>query len=223
MQLPTWGVEFNTVRERAYHEPSDSSLRSYIHSRSMDFCECCGSPGVATLATIADGNGPRSNIALCSKCLSLDAHVQKKIAWLEDNLNGQRLLYVTAAVIFNSNGGVMVCQKPSYLWEFPGGKMDEGEDLVSCLQREIREELAITIQHLRPFLLVDHDYGRVKLRLFSFTAELNTQAEQIQLRDHISYGFVAIEELPQVHFSQADVAIADRLAKSEQRKTFLVP
>lgn len=212
MQFPTWGVKFNMVRERAYHDPGVNSLREYIRARSMDFCECCGLPGAPIIANIADGKDPRSSIALCYKCSSGNPHLSEKVDWLESNLDTARLLYVTAGLIFNPDGTVMVCQKPDSLWEFPGGKMNEGEDLVTCLRREIREEIAVSINEVRPFLLVDHDYGHIKLRLFSLTAELSDQAEQIRLHDHINYRFERVENLSAVSFSQADVAIAQRLA-----------
>lgn len=219
MQLPTWGAEFTAVRERAYNNPSHSDISNYIWARSMNFCESCGSPSMNTIASIAADNSPRSYVALCGKCCSQGSRSLDKVNWLEDNLSTGGLLYVTAAIISSPADEVLICQKPNFLWEFPGGKMDEGEDLLGCLEREIKEELAITIEQLRPFLLVDHDYGKVKLRLFSFTAELNGQAEKIQLHDHISYSFKRIEELEEVCFSKADVAVALELA--EQRKTFL--
>lgn len=212
MQLPTWGAKFNMVRERAYYDPAVSSLHNYIRARSMDFCECCGLPGAPTIVNIAEGKGPRSYIALCGQCCSGSPYLSEKVDWLESNLDTARLLYVTAALISNPDGTVMVCQKSNSLWEFPGGKMNEGEDLGSCLRREIREELAVSIVKLRPFLLVDHDYGHIRLRLFSFTAELSDLSEKIRLQDHIKYRFERVEDLSKVSFSQADVAIAQRLA-----------
>ena len=218
MQLPTWGAEFNVARERAYNSRSQVAVHNYILARAMGFCEHCGHPGVDTIAIIADATDPRSCIALCSGYCSGAARLQEKVVWLEDNLSAGRLLYVTAAIISDTVGAIMVCQKPNSLWEFPGGKVDEGEDLLRCLQREIREELAIDINRLRPFLLVDHDYGKVKLRLYSFTADFDGQAEQIQLYDHISYSFESIEGLSQMALSQADVAIARALVLQEDPK-----
>jgi len=56
---------------------------------------------------------------------------------------------VTAAVI-EKDGRVLIAKRKraylGYLWEFPGGKMEEGESLEECLKREIEEELGIEIE-----------------------------------------------------------------------------
>lgn len=57
---------------------------------------------------------------------------------------------VTAAVIRYKNK-VLICQRPvekscANLWEFPGGKQEQGESLEACLHREIQEELGIQIR-----------------------------------------------------------------------------
>ncbi|HNS15886.1 MAG TPA: NUDIX domain-containing protein, partial [Syntrophorhabdaceae bacterium] len=56
---------------------------------------------------------------------------------------------VTAAII-EKDGRVLIAKRKraysGYLWEFPGGKMEEGESLEECLKREIEEELGIEIE-----------------------------------------------------------------------------
>ncbi len=59
------------------------------------------------------------------------------------------MIEVTAALIWNKNR-FLICQRPSHkarglLWEFPGGKLEEGETLQECLVRECREELGVTL------------------------------------------------------------------------------
>ena len=54
---------------------------------------------------------------------------------------------VTAAILRRADGCVLVCRRASGgcagLWEFPGGKQEPGETLRACMERELREELAI--------------------------------------------------------------------------------
>ena len=58
-----------------------------------------------------------------------------------------RLLPVVAAVI-QRNGRVLICRRPAHkrhggLWEFPGGKMHDGESIADAIHRELREELHV--------------------------------------------------------------------------------
>ena len=57
-------------------------------------------------------------------------------------------MITVAAGIFKQNGRILICQRKSsgvfpLQWEFPGGKVEAGEDAQSCLKRELCEELAI--------------------------------------------------------------------------------
>ena len=65
---------------------------------------------------------------------------------------GVRLLDVTAAVILDKGGRILLARRSSAdknapgRWEFPGGKVEEGETAPACLQRELCEELGVTAQ-----------------------------------------------------------------------------
>ncbi len=87
------------------------------------------------------------------------------------------MLNVVAAVIHNRQGQILIAQRPLHkhqggLWEFAGGKIDEGESATQALVRELQEELGITATQYRPLLTVEHHYTdkSVRLQVFRVTA-----------------------------------------------------
>jgi A/G-specific adenine glycosylase len=83
---------------------------------------------------------------------------------------------VTAAVI-HRDGQVLIARRPSAgllggLWEFPGGKVEPGEELPDGLQREIREELGVSVRVGEPFGVYRHGYTHFKVTLHAFCCQL---------------------------------------------------
>jgi 8-oxo-dGTP diphosphatase len=73
------------------------------------------------------------------------------------------ILLVVAAGLVNDKGEVLLAKRPvgkrlAGKWEFPGGKVEEGETPESALSRELKEELGITVEHAEPFWFLSHDY-----------------------------------------------------------------
>lgn len=71
--------------------------------------------------------------------------------------------HVAVAVIFNRAGEVLVALRVGHRhqggrWEFPGGKVEPGEDVRSALAREVREEVGLDIIDPRPMIRVHHTY-----------------------------------------------------------------
>ena len=84
---------------------------------------------------------------------------------------------VTAAVIWR-DGQVLIAQRPQAgllggMWEFPGGKVEPGENLVDCLQREIREELDAEVEVGEPLGIYEHAYSHFRVTLHAFLCRLN--------------------------------------------------
>jgi A/G-specific adenine glycosylase len=83
---------------------------------------------------------------------------------------------VTAAIIHRA-GQVLLARRPSKgllggLWEFPGGKLEPGENLPQGLEREIREELGVDIHVGQPFGVYRHGYTHFKVTLHAFFCRL---------------------------------------------------
>ncbi|MEO1888834.1 MAG: Nudix family hydrolase [Cycloclasticus sp.] len=80
------------------------------------------------------------------------------------------MLHVAVGVIKNKQGEVLISRRASGarqgdLWEFPGGKVKEGETTHQALKRELIEELGITIRSSKPMLDIYHDYFDLKVHL----------------------------------------------------------
>ena len=80
---------------------------------------------------------------------------------------------VVAAVIFNERGEFLLAQRPAGkpyagYWEFPGGKVERGEDAATALKRELHEELGIAVLVAYPWLTRDFDYPHADVRLRFF-------------------------------------------------------
>jgi 8-oxo-dGTP diphosphatase len=83
------------------------------------------------------------------------------------------MIHVVAAAVLDGAGRVLIAQRPpgKHLaggWEFPGGKLEPGEDRVAGLARELREEIGIAISDPEPLIQVTHryEYGDVLLDVF---------------------------------------------------------
>ena len=91
--------------------------------------------------------------------------------------DGLRVKQVVAAVMVRDSG-VLICQRTAeqafpLQWEFPGGKVEAGEELVEALQRELHEELGIESAIGKELATVRHQYAEglaVELHFFLVTA-----------------------------------------------------
>jgi mutator protein MutT len=79
-------------------------------------------------------------------------------------------VHVVAGALIGSDDRVLIAQRPlgKHLaggWEFPGGKLDPGEDREAGLRRELREEIGITVLRCRPLIRLRHAYPDRKVLL----------------------------------------------------------
>jgi 8-oxo-dGTP diphosphatase len=77
---------------------------------------------------------------------------------------------VAVGILMKPNGDVLLGQRPvgkpySGYWEFPGGKVEDNESILSALKREFYEELAIEVRSAEPWCCIEHVYPHAHVRL----------------------------------------------------------
>jgi 8-oxo-dGTP diphosphatase len=122
---------------------------------------------------------------------------------------------VVAGVIF-CEGQVLCVQRPknkhqyiSEKFEFPGGKIEEGETKEEALHRELLEELSISTKIKSHYLTVEHQYPDFELTMHSFWCEV--ESKELTLHEHIDKKWLTINELTNLDWAAADIPIVDKL------------
>ncbi|MFP4373022.1 MAG: (deoxy)nucleoside triphosphate pyrophosphohydrolase [Spirochaetaceae bacterium] len=119
-------------------------------------------------------------------------------------------LRVTAAVL-ERNGTYLLCRRHPNgelpgKWEFPGGKVEEGESEQECLVREIREELSLDVTPMRRLGVVEVELPAGHLSLVAYCADAGDGTPQVL--DHEEIAWVAPDRLLTYDLASADVEIA---------------
>ena len=124
--------------------------------------------------------------------------------------------YTVSAAIIVENKKILCVQRNkgkydyiSYKYEFPGGKLEEGENEEDALKREISEELNLEIDVAENFLVVTHKYLDFDLTMHSYLCKANT--EKLVLKEHIDAKWLFKNELIELDWAAADLPIVSKL------------
>lgn len=125
---------------------------------------------------------------------------------------------VVAGLIFQ-DGKVLVCQRTKHQtmplkWEFPGGKIEEGEQPRDALRRELQEELGIDAQIGEEVSRIRHEYrggGAVELRFYA----VHAYAGAVQNLIFKEIRWAGFGELPTFDFLEADLPLVQSLAEGK--------
>ncbi len=126
------------------------------------------------------------------------------------------VIKAVGVVIFNKDKKVLIAKrnpdKPMpNKWEFPGGKLEEGETLEECGVREIKEELELDVA-------IDEYLGFEELRykgkefcLHIYKAHKIDETQSLKLNEHSDYAWVDVKDLKSYDFPAIDLAFIKKL------------
>ena len=127
------------------------------------------------------------------------------------------MVEVTAAILFKDNKLLIAKRKSTdklpNKWEFPGGKVEDGETPEYCLKREMKEEFEIDVS-VGKFLgesIYHYDHGTIKLLAYRTFWKDGT----IFLKAHDDYQWVSLDQLRDYDFAPADIPFVEKLRRGE--------
>ena len=115
------------------------------------------------------------------------------------NENGEPIIFATQRGYGDFKGG----------WEFPGGKIEQGETPQEALVREIREELETEIIVGELIDTIEYDYPTFHLSMDCFWAEI--VSGELVLKEHEAAKWLTKDELDSVDWLAADITLVDQV------------
>lgn len=115
------------------------------------------------------------------------------------NENGESIIFATQRGYGDLKGG----------WEFPGGKIEEGETPQEALVREIKEELETEISVGELIDTIEYDYPTFHLSMDCFWAEI--VSGDLVLTEHEAAKWLTKDELNSVEWLPADITLIDKI------------
>jgi len=123
-----------------------------------------------------------------------------------------KVIKVVAAIIIKD--GLVFATQRGYGdfkggWEFPGGKIEDGETPKQALVREIKEELDMDIEVGELVDVVEYDYPKFHLSMDCFICTLNSN--HVVLKEHEAAKWLTKEELDSVDWLPADQGLIEKI------------
>ncbi|MFZ0959714.1 MAG: (deoxy)nucleoside triphosphate pyrophosphohydrolase [Terriglobia bacterium] len=129
----------------------------------------------------------------------------------------QKPILVVAGIL-RRNDRILICQRRrsdayGLQWEFPGGKVEDGEELPAALRRELEEELAIQAEVGREVYRLRHHYPDRYVEVVFFA--LARYRGEVRNRVFEAIRWAPRAKLPEYDFLEADRELVNRISRGE--------
>lgn len=134
-----------------------------------------------------------------------------------------KIVTTVAGVIKNEKGEILCTLRDqgkydyvSFKWEFPGGKIEEGETEQETLTRELQEELEIDVKIGNFFYQVEHDYPDFHLSMTIYECDLISK--EMKMNVHKSIKWLAPKDIMTLDWAEADIPVAKLISKNYENE-----
>lgn len=129
--------------------------------------------------------------------------------------------HIGVGIIERKDGQVLIALRPENvmlggLWEFPGGKQEQGETISETIERELKEELGVTVHAYKEFMSLKHTYSHFSITLHAYLCKLVEGEPRPRSSQEIRW--VRKSELEQYPFPRANKQLTERLMLESESK-----
>ncbi|MHC6180918.1 (deoxy)nucleoside triphosphate pyrophosphohydrolase [Clostridium sp. JNZ X4-2] len=130
----------------------------------------------------------------------------------------KKLLKVVGAIIENKDKEILCALRSPKMslpnrWEFPGGKIEQGETFKQAIEREIREELSCTVKFIDVFNENTYEYEKFTVNLITVKCKLMSGTPTKS--EHSKLIWMSKENLPSLNWAPADIPTMKKLLQEK--------
>jgi len=125
---------------------------------------------------------------------------------------------IAVGLVFDGDNRILIQRRPDEgllggLWEFPGGKQEDGESKEAACRREVKEELGIEMEDVEPFYTLSHAYSHFKITLHAFRGRLADGPPEA--REDQPWQWVDVDALDDHAFPRANRRLIEELDRRQ--------
>lgn len=134
----------------------------------------------------------------------------------------KKIVKVVGAIIENDNAEILCALRSKYMslsgfWEFPGGKIEDGESPEKAIVREIKEELGCKIEVNSLFSATTHEYDDYILNLM--IAKCTILGDKPLPKEHAKLLWIPVEYIKSLNWAPADIPTVDKLILKQKKNS----